>query len=251
MAEPRADDRQDDLPILYSFRRCPYAMRARLSLTVSGQACRLREILLRDKPAEMIEISPKATVPVLLLPDGTVLEESLDIMRWALGRNDPDQWLIPEDGDTAAMWALIAESDGDFKHHLDRYKYASRHGADTDPDHHREQGLAFLQKLEARLAQESRGQGPAGQGTAGQGPTEQAQLFGDRPCLADFAIFPFVRQFANTDRAWFDAAPLPRLQVWLEGHITAPLFDGVMQKFPVWAAGDPEPVFPSPIAAGA
>ena len=112
------------LPVLYSFRRCPYAMRARLALASSRQRCALREVVLRDKPAEMIAVSPKATVPVLHLPDGQVLEQSLDIMRWALARHDPEQWLSPEIGTLADMEALIADCDGDFKHHLDRYKYA-------------------------------------------------------------------------------------------------------------------------------
>ena len=213
------------LPVLYSFRRCPYAMRARLALASSRQRCALREVVLRDKPAEMIAVSPKATVPVLHLPDGQVLEQSLDIMRWALARHDPEQWLSPEIGTIADMEALIADCDGDFKHHLDRYKYAPRYGPETDPLHHRRAAELFLTRLETRLSQ-------------------HPQLFGARPHLADFAVFPFIRQFANTDREWFDTQPLPRLQDWLAGHLNSNLFQGVMIKVPTWSPGDVEPTFP-------
>lgn len=201
-------------------------MRARLALGVSGQTCALREIVLRDKPAEMIAISPKATVPVLQLIDGRVLEQSLDIMHWALGRNDPERWLIPETGSRADMDMLIAECDGSFKHNLDRYKYATRYGPETDPLHHRTEGAVFLQDLDARLAR-------------------HAHLFGARPSLADFAIFPFVRQFANTDNAWFDAQPLAPLRAWLAGHLNSEIFRSVMTKWPVWQPGDAEPLFPA------
>lgn len=213
------------LPTLYSFRRCPYAMRARLALSVSQQHCKLREIVLRDKPAEMVEISPKATVPVLQLNDGTVLEESLDIMRWALSMNDPADWLVPENGTLDDMFALIAECDGPFKGNLDRYKYANRYEEDTDPVAHRTEGAVFLAKLNNRLA-------------------GSENLFGDRPSLGDFAIFPFVRQFANTDREWFDMAPLPHVQRWLQTHLESDIFVAVMKKWAVWKNGDKEPVFP-------
>src|SRR4051812_30888674 len=131
-------------PILYSFRRCPYAMRARLALAVSETGCEIREVKLRDKPAELIAASPKATVPVLVLPDGEVIDESLEVMRWALRRNDPENWLQGDDV------ALIAANDGAFKYHLDRYKYPERHG--VDPVAHRASGLALLTVLEAQLA---------------------------------------------------------------------------------------------------
>ncbi len=193
-------------PILYSFRRCPYAMRGRMALKVSGLACEHREVLLRDKPAAMLAASPKGTVPVVVLPDGEVIDESLDVMRWALAQNDPENWLAPGD----SMSGLIAETDGPFKHHLDRYKYANRYeGADSAA--HRDAGLGFLKKLDERLA-------------------GQAQLFGNAVSLADIAIFPFVRQFANTDRGWFDAQDLPHLQAWLAGHLASPLFDAIMEK---------------------
>ncbi|NIJ22332.1 glutathione S-transferase [Sphingomonas naasensis] len=196
-------------PILYSFRRCPYAMRARLALLVSETRCEIREVKLRDKPAELIAASPKATVPVLVLPDGQVIDESLDIMRWALRRNDPEGWLAGDDA------GLIAANDGPFKYHLDRYKYPERHG--SDPGVHRAEGLAMLAALEARLA-------------------AQAWLCGDRRMLADAAIMPFVRQFAAVDRAWFDAQALPAVQRWLAGQLAAPLFAAAMIQRPQWRA---------------
>jgi len=208
-----------DLPVLYSFRRCPYAMRARMALLVSGTAIRLREVVLRDKPAEMIAASPKATVPVLVLPGGQVVDESLTIMRWALDRSDPQGWLQGN----AAESELIAEADGPFKHDLDRYKYPTRYD-NVDPLFHRASGMVFLEKLD-RLIQ------PSG------------QLNGPRPTLADHAIFPFVRQFANNDRGWFDSLPLPALQKWLGDHLASPLFATAMKKYPQWKSGDAEPVF--------
>lgn len=197
-------------PILYSFRRCPYAMRARMALAVSETACEIREVKLRDKPAEMLAASPKATVPVLVLPDGEVIDESLDIMRWALRRNDPEGWL---EGDDVA---LIAANDGPFKHHLDRYKYPERHA--SDPVGHRGLGLAMLAELEARLA---RGK----------------YLCGHRRSLTDAAIMPFVRQFAAVDRDWFDAQPLPGVQRWLAVQLASDLFAEVMIVRPTWRSG--------------
>jgi len=211
-----------DLSVLYSFRRCPYAMRARMALLVSETTVRLREVVLRDKPDEMIAASPKATVPVLVLPDGEVVDESLAIMRWALGHNDPQRWLQGSDAEAV----LIAEADGPFKHHLDRYKYPVRYD-NVDPLEHRAGGLAFLEKLDS-LIQKS------------------GQLAGERPTLADHAIFPFVRQFANNDRDWFDSLPLPALQKWLADHLASPLFEITMQKYPQWQSGEEEPLFRLP-----
>jgi glutathione S-transferase len=214
------------LPTLYSFRRCPFAMRARLALTISRQKCVLREIILRDKPAEMVMLSPKATVPVLHLTDGRVLEESLDIIYWALERNDPGQWLIPSEGTLSEMQALIAHNDGPFKHHLDRYKYATRQDEETNPIEHRTEGMKFLNTLNDRLK-------------------NSLQLFGDKPALADYAIIPFVRQFANTDRIWFDAQSFLNVQKWLNFHLNSEIFLAIMKKWPVWAPGDQEPIFPA------
>ncbi len=194
-------------PILYSFRRCPYAIRARLALAVSGIAVEHREVKLRDKPAEMLAASPKGTVPVLVLPDGAVIEESIDIMRWALARNDPEAWLAGDDAE------LIAASDGAFKGHLDRYKYPERFAADGVD--HRAAGLAMLEGLEARLG-------------------ERAYLSGARFGLADAAILPFVRQFAAVDRDWFAGQDLARVQTWLAAFVGSELFEGVMVAREVW-----------------
>ncbi|RYE02204.1 MAG: glutathione S-transferase [Sphingomonadales bacterium] len=197
------------MTILYSFRRCPYAMRARMALLVSGVVYEHREVKLSAKPPEMLAASPKGTVPVLVLPDGQVIDESLDIMRWALGQNDPEHWL---EGDDAA---LIAANDGAFKHHLDRYKYPDRHA--SDPLVHRAAALAMLARLEARLA---------------GGPW----LCGVARTLTDAAIMPFVRQFAAVDRPWFDAQPLPALQSWLAAQLASPLFAEAMRLREPWRA---------------
>lgn len=198
-------------PILYSFRRCPYAMRARLALLSSGTVCDLREVKLRAKPDEMIAVSPKGTVPVLVLAEGRVIDESLDIMRWALGRDDPEGWLAGDDA------GLIAANDGPFKHHLDRYKYPNRHG--SDPAEHRAAGLADLQHLDARLA-------------------AHAYLCGGTMTLTDAAILPFVRQFAETDRIWFDAQPVPHVHAWLARFLTSARFAAAMIRPDPWAPGD-------------
>jgi glutathione S-transferase len=200
------------LPILYSFRRCPYAMRARMALRVAGIAVELREVKLAAKPPELIEASPKATVPVLVLADGTVVDESLAIMRWALAQSDPEDWLAGDDP------ALIAANDGAFKHHLDRAKYPGRYDEDGITDH-RAEGLALLAPLEARLER-------------------SVYLCGPTRALTDIALFPFIRQFAAIDPAWFAAQPLPHLRAWLERHTADPLFAAIMPKFAPWAAGD-------------
>ncbi|MGY1490489.1 glutathione S-transferase [Methylobacillus pratensis] len=201
-------------PILYSYRRCPYAMRARMALHYAGIAVDIREIALKAKPAHMLQVSPKGTVPVLVLPDGAVIDESLDIMRWALQQHDPEDWL----GNPALLAraeSLIAENDGAFKRALDRYKYAIRF-PEQPPEAYRGQGEAFLQQLESRLQQ-------------------QSYLLGDHAGLADVAIFPFVRQFSMVDPAWFEAAPYPRLRAWLQAWLASVRFAAVMQKYPVYA----------------
>ncbi|MDB5673489.1 MAG: Glutathione S-transferase, N-terminal domain [Sphingomonas bacterium] len=199
------------VPILYSFRRCPYAMRARMALLVSAVPFELREVVLRDKPAAMVAVSPKATVPVLVLEDGAVIDESIDIMRWALRRNDPEDWLAGDDTE------LIDRFDDRFKHHLDRYKYPDRHQA--EPVEHRTAALALLAELEQRLAR-------------------RANLCRETRALADIAIMPFVRQFAAVDRAWFDAQPVPRVQGWLARHVASPLFDQAMLRVAPWTPDD-------------
>lgn len=222
-----------DLPILYSFRRCPYAMRARLAIAASGVSCQLREVVLRDKPEALRLASPKATVPVLVLPDGKVIEESLDIMHWALAIQDPKQYLQPEHGDVGQMLALIAANDGPFKKNLDCYKYPDRHTEDeqfTDAASfsalHRAQASEQLMGLNARIA-------------------EHGYLMGERPCLADLAIAPFVRQFAQVDRVWFDAQPWSVLSSWLVSFQSSPLFLGVMDKYSAWTPESEIVRFPS------
>lgn len=199
------------LPILYSFRRCPYAMRGRLALDVSGLGVEHREILLRDKPQAMLDASPKGTVPVLVLDDGRVIEESLEVMLWALGQNDPENWL---EGQERSL-DLIAACDDQFKPHLDRYKYATRYEG-ADPLEHRAAASEFVTVLDKRLQQ-------------------HRCLTGDRDRLADYGIFPFIRQFANTDRAWFDAQSWAALKSWLARHLGSERFSRIMEKHPLWS----------------
>ncbi|MBD8548431.1 glutathione S-transferase [Sphingomonas sp. CFBP 8760] len=196
--------------ILYSFRRCPFAMRARLALAVSGVRYELREVRLSTKPPELLVMSPKGTVPVLVTAEGAVIEESLAIMRWALRIRDPQDWLARDDP------ALIATNDGVFKHHLDRYKYPDRHGSDAA--RHRDLGFAFLQDLETRI------------GLAGH-------LCGTEAGLTDAAVMPFVRQFAGVDWPWFDNLPLPRLKAWLAEHLASALFERIMYRVSPWSSG--------------
>ncbi|MDX2463855.1 MAG: glutathione S-transferase [Porticoccus sp.] len=200
------------LPILYSFRRCPYAIRARMALHYASIQVELREILLRDKPASMLAASTKGTVPVLLLPEGVVLDESYEVMRWALDQNDPDQWW--DSSITAEVDALIQQNDGSFKVCLDHYKYADRH-PEHAMEYYRSQAEVFLTALEKQLA-------------AG------AYLFGDNVSIADVAIFPFIRQFAFVDKDWFDQTPYPKLQHWLSEFLASEIFSAVMDKHKVW-----------------
>ena len=200
------------LPILYSFRRCPYAMRARMALRIAQIELEHREVVLRDKPPEMLEVSPKGTVPVLVLPGGEVLEESLEIMRWALARSDPEGWLERDDA------ALIETIDGPFKHHLDRYKYDTRY-ADADCEEHRAAAAQILRGMDERLSQ-------------------TANLSGAARGLTDIATFPFIRQFANHDRDWFDAQPWPHLLRWLDAHLGSQLFADIMVKREQWHAAE-------------
>ena len=208
------------LPVLYSFRRCPYAMRARLALLASGQACELREVLLRDKPAALLVASPKGTVPVLELADGTVIDQSLDIMRWALRKHDPQAWLLHDDD---ATQALIAQCDGPFKQALDAYKYPERH-PDRAPDAAREAVARHAAALDVRL----------------QG---QPFLCAPQASLADAAWMPFVRQAAQVDAAWFQAQAWPRLHAWLQHWLDSPLFARAMHKVPPWQPGQRAEVF--------
>lgn len=202
--------------ILYSFRRCPYAIRARLALMSSGVRVELRDILLRDKPAPFLLASPSGTVPCLVT-DAGVIDESLEIMVWALQQSDPDGWLnMPASG---RDW--IARNDGPFKQALDRVKYASRY-PEEDAQAHLATATAHLAALDTAL---------------------DDWLF-DRPSLADYAMLPFIRQFAFIDKAWFDAQPWPRLHAWLERFLASDSFAAVMAKPPVWTKGDAPRLFP-------
>lgn len=198
--------------ILYSYRRCPYAMRARMALQYAGIAVEIREISLRDKPQHMVALSPKATVPVLVLPHETVIDESLAIMFWALNQQDADGWL---EIDLAAAKALIQTNDGWFKKALDAYKYAERHPEKTQVEH-RAVGEVFLQQLTDLLQ-------------------HQDGLCGQLPSLADIAIFPFIRQFKGVDSHWFERA-YPELNNWLTTLTQSDLFNSIMQKHPTYLA---------------
>lgn len=213
------------LPILYSFRRCPYAIRARMALSYAARPVILREVVLKDKPQELIEASAKATVPVLVLPDGTVIEQSIEIMQWALAACDSEDWLL-RNGKNLQLEAqtLIERNDQQFKQALDRYKYADRH-PQKPAEVYRREGEVFLKELEARLAQ-------------------RAHLITDRISIADVAIFPFVRQFAHTDRTWFYHADYPHLQRWLQRHLDSSLFKNAMHKYPAWQPGAAQTLFP-------
>ena len=223
--DPKADLNAATLPVLYSFRRCPYAMRARMAIAVSGQRCELREVVLRDKPAELLAASPKGTVPVLVDVDGSVIDQSLDIMLWALRRSDPENWLRPSHATLDDMLALIAECDGDFKRDLDGYKYPQRQPM-PDAEAARARGALFLQRLDGMLE-------------------VRRCLHGDLPALADIAMAPFVRQFAQVDTAWFDQQPWPALHAWLGARLEAPLFERVMAKHAPWRSGEDGIGFPS------
>ena len=214
------------LPILYSFRRCPYAMRARLALASSGEQVELREVVLRDKPAEMLAASPKGTVPVLVLANGGVLEESRDIMDWALSENDPEGLTDWPAAELEAMWALIETFDGPFKTALDRYKYATRY-ADRDEAAERATAAGHLAGLEAMLE-------------------GRPYLFGDRIRLADMALLPFVRQYAHVDMDWFRAQPWPNVIRWLDAFLASDRLQAVMAKYPQWQSGKGGVLFPAP-----
>jgi glutathione S-transferase len=221
--------RLSPLPILYSFRRCPYAMRVRMALRYAGIRYELREVVLRDKPSALLEISPKATVPVLQLAD-RVLEESLEIVSWALQQHDPDGWLQP---DVAIRHELIRMCDEQFKPYLDGYKYAQ-----DDVQRfvrHRHAGEQFLRNLEKNLEQ---CRAACAVGLQGADSSKEMFLAGDHLSVVDVCVFPFVRQFAHVDKSWFDAAPYPCLQKWLQCRLDSHLFQTVMTKYPQWREGD-------------
>ncbi len=205
------------VPILYSYRRCPYAMRARMALKLADIVVETREISLRDKPAHMLQVSPKATVPVLILADGTVIDESLGIMQWAF-----EQAALKGEGNCDALQAnihqaysaLVLMNDVEFKKNLDCYKYPERYPTQSQLEY-RAQGEVFLQQLENLLQQNT-------------------YLFAGIPSFADYAIFPFIRQFAAVDSAWFETAPYPKLRTWLNNWVNSDLFKSIMTKNPTF-----------------
>jgi glutathione S-transferase len=203
-------------------------MRARLAVAASGIEMQLREVVLRDKPAEMLEASPKGTVPVLVLPDGEVIEQSLDVMNWALSQHDPEDWRNLPDETLKEIDVLIGELDGPFKSALDRYKYENRYDGVVAMEQ-RDLALPFLQSLDARL-------------------TNAPYLFGDRFTIADAAVAPFVRQFAHVDRDWFWAQDWPNLIGWLEAFLVSNRFQAIMKKHPKWQTGEPGVRFPIGVA---
>jgi len=195
-------------------------MRARMALAASGAEVMLREVLLKDKPPELVAASPKATVPVLVLSDGRVIEESIDVMQWALVQSDPLGWL--EGAALDSDW--INECDGDFKHWLDRYKYAERYPEHTAEDY-RQQAESFIQKLEDQLSVSD-------------------WLGGTAANAVDVALFPFIRQFAGVDPSWWQQAPYPHVQQWLENWVNSALFSAIMTKYSRWESGQPGERFP-------
>ncbi len=209
------------LPILYSFRRCPYAMRARLAIANAGIPVELREVALRNKPQQLLDISAKATVPVLLLDDGTVIDESLDIMRWALSHKDTGNWLNSDVAEDINQ--LIQCNDGEFKYYLDQYKYADRY-PEHDEQYYRRKGEVFLIDLEKKLSQ-------------------HVFLCSAKCCLADMAIFPFIRQFANVNSDWFQNSEYKNINQWLKNHLESSLFVSIMDKYPAWKEGDKQLIF--------
>ena len=210
-------------PVLYSFRRCPYAIRARMAIAYSGIQVELREVVLKNKPQTLMQASAKGTVPVLILDHGEVIDESLDILFWALSRHDPDHWLAETHNIESKTRQLITENDGPFKTHLDHYKYADRYPRHT-ADYYRSQAEPFLAQLEQRLMHHD-------------------YLLGDSLSVADIALFPFIRQFSLVDITWFDHAPYSQLQRWLKALTGSTLFARVMEKHPPWEPGQNPVIF--------
>ena len=212
------------LPILYSLRQCPYAMRARIGLLLAQQSVMLRDIVMTNIPKEMLTTSPKGEVPVLVLDDGTVIDESIDIMRWALNKNDPQDLLyIRHSNLIEEIQNFIQHNDNEFVEALKKYKAASRYH-DAAEVERRQQCENFITDIEGRLS-------------------IQDYIFGDKPSLADYAILPFIRQFSRVDRKWYLQSPYPKLRSWLEGHYQNPLFSKAMKKYPQWLNAKEEIIF--------
>ncbi|MBL1140822.1 MAG: glutathione S-transferase [Proteobacteria bacterium] len=210
-------------PVLYSFRRCPYAMRARMAISKANIKCELREVVLKDKPESMLLLSDKGTVPVLLTPDKEIIEQSTEVMHWALNQNDPDNWL---NEDASQSQYLIDYNDNEFKHFLDRYKYHVGY-----PEHsqvyYRENAESFLKLIEKQLC-ENKG----------------VALLGNRITFADIAIFPFIRQFSKVDIDWFQASPYELLKKWIANLEKSELFQNCMKKYAQWQPEQTPVYFP-------
>ena len=222
-----------DRPILYTFRRCPYAIRARMGLAYAEIDYEHREVVLKNKPADMIALSPKGTVPVLNIVDescledtcleatcleDTCLDESIDILLWALSQHDPEGWMDFDAAQLHEMAKLIDQNDFEFKVHLDHYKYADRF-PECSQQVYRDSCTLFLAILETRL-------------------NAHRFLFADRVSYADIAILSFIRQFSKVDEIWFAQSPYPKLKIWLDEFTKGPLFLSIMNKYKAWNPGD-------------
>lgn len=210
--------------ILYSFRRCPYAIRARLAILTSGINVEIREVTLNDKPPALLRISSKATVPVLITADERIIDESIDIMNWALNQSDPEKWLPSDTKEEQLTSELTYVNDQTFKYFLDRYKYSDRYPENSEL-YYRQQAELTLINLEYNL-------------------TQNIYLVSNRLTMVDVALLPFIRQFAFVNKAWFDVAPYPKIQAWLEKFITSELFNSSMVKLAPWQQGDEVIYFP-------
>jgi len=214
------------LPILYSLQNCPYAMRARLAILSAGQTVMLRAITMANKPAHMLTMSAKGTVPVLILENSAdvnnknegkkhVIDESLDIMLWALNRNDPENLLYSQQADCLKeMLVIIEENDTQFKPMLEQYKRARRYHND-DEERCRQLCEPFVQQLEFRL-------------------TQHEFLMGSTPSMLDYALLPFIRQFSRVNRQLYLQGPYAHLQKWLNRHLQSRHFSKAMFKYPLW-----------------
>ena len=205
--------------ILYSFRRCPYAIRARLALAISETQYEHREILLKNKPPQMLDVSSKGTVPVFIMADGKVLEESLDIMLWSLGNKDPQGWLRESQSQTQKVSEWIQHNDNEFKASLDKYKYFERH-PEKPRDFYLKNCEEFLLDLEEALK-------------------KHRYLIDDKVSLADMALRPFIRQFAHSDKEWFFNSKYQKVIDWLNEFLESPLFAQVMKKHPLYEFSAP------------
>lgn len=212
------------LPVLYSLRNCPYAMRARMAIYASGQQVHLRDLVLSDKPAEMLQVSPKGTVPVLVTPDNSVIDESLAVMLWAFAQSDPQNYLNSSQPNALAeMLTVINLFDNEFKGHLEKYRCSKRYHEPSLAED-RMQCEGYLADLEVRL-------------------NKHLYLMSDEPSLVDLALVPFIRQFGRVERQWYLQAPYPKLRLWLNGYLQSRMFSKVMTQYPMWLDAKQDVVF--------